>query len=306
MASLASFFAYISGWTTLRAPHAEVQVPKKLIRGLRDPDAFVGRLGEMHQALEDLTGAPCGGHDRLIMAHEHGHYGAMWAWPDGSRGHHIGVPPQSWPNLVAAANRRPVVSALVHELGHVAFGWDHDPPSGRSYFLWGGATEGFATPVGTYTCLRLGAVPAWIDHPDGRQDWATLDDWVNQWINQGVQIRRQGGTGQQSVTEPGHGPGAAIVEAAMFDLLFRHFGSYDPLRTVLREAFTTGRTPLMAGRSEHEKMTDAFVALGRAANLDLSMYLAEWGFDVTDIRAQLGQLPPLVAALPVPRDVNYG
>jgi len=306
MASVASFLEWFAGWTTLRAPHAEVQVPKRLIRGLRDPQGFAAALGEMHQALEDLTGAPAGGHDRLIMAHEHGSWGALWAWPDGSRGHHIGVPPQSWPNLVAAANRRPVVSALVHELGHVAMGWDREPRSGRSYFLWGGATEGFATPIGTYTCVKLGAVPAWIDHPDGRHDWATLDDWANQWIAQGVQIRRQGGAGQQSVTEAGHGPGAAIVEAALFDLLFNHLKGYAPLRTVLRAAYADGRTEAHALRDDHQKMTDAFVALGHAAGLDLSPYLAAWGFEVDAIRAGSQGLAPLNAGLPAPRAVRYG
>ena len=292
-------------WATLRAPRAEIQAPRRVLRDLRDPQAFVDALGGMAEAVEDLTGAPAGDADRLVMALEHGNYGGMWAWPDGRRGHHVGVPPSTWPNLVAAANRRPVVSALVHELGHVAFWWDREPRSGRSYVLWGGATEGFATPVGTYACVRLGAVPSWIDAPDGRRDWATIGDWANQWIRQGVEIRRQGGTGQDSVRQAGHGPGAAIVEAVLFDLCFNHLGGYDPLRTVLRDAYARGRTAFAAERSEHEKMTDFFAALGKAAGRDLTPYLADWGFETRDVAERLRGMPALLAGVPEPPPVRY-
>lgn len=292
-------------WASLQAPRAEIRAPRRILRDLRDPQAFVAALGGMAEAVEDLTGAPAGDADRLVMALEHGSYGGMWAWPDGSRGHHVGVPPATWPNLVAAANRRPVVSALVHELGHVAFWWDREPRTGRSYVLWGGATEGFATPVGTYACVRLGAVPSWIDVPDGRRDWATLEDWANQWIRQGVEIRRQGGTGQDSVRQAGHGPGAAIVEAVLFDLAFNHLGGYDPLRAVLRDAYARGRTEFAAARTDHEKMTDFFAALGKAAGRDLTGYLTAWGFDARDVGARLQGLPVLAAAVPEPPPVRY-
>lgn len=291
-------------WTTLRAPRAEIRAPRRVLRGLRDPDAFAAALGAMHEAIEDLTGAPTGDADRLIMALERGNWGGMWAWPDGRRGHHVGVPPASWPNLIAAANRRPVISALVHELGHVAFWWDREPTTGRSYVLWGGATEGFATPVGTYACVRLERVPAWIDAPDGRRDWASLADWANQWIAQGVAARQAGGAGQDSVVHPGHGPGAAIVEAVLFDLAFNHLG-YDPLRAVLRDAYARGRTLFAAERTDHEKMTDFFAALGRAAGRDLSGYLGDWGFDTADVARALGSLPALPAGLPSPPPIHY-
>ena len=292
-------------WTTLQAARAEIRAPRRVLRGLQDPRGFAEALGGMHEAIEDLTGAPAGDADRLVMALEHGNWGGMWAWPDGSRGHHVGVPPASWPNLVAAANRRPVVSALVHELGHVAFWWDREPRSGRSYVLWGGATEGFATPVGTYACVRLGLVPAWIDAPDGRRDWATLEDWANQWIRQGVEARKRGGSGQDSVVTPGHGPGAAIVEAVLFDLAFNHLGGYGPLRAVLRDAYARGRSEFAAARSEHEKMTDFFIALGRAAGQDLAGYLAAWGFETAEIAAATGSLPALQAGVPDPPAVRY-
>lgn len=268
MASLSSFLEWLGGWTTLRAAQAEVQVPKRLIRDLRDPQGFVEALGGMRAAIEDLTGAP----GPLIVAHEHGHHGAMWAWPEGAQAHHVGVPPQTWPNLVAAANRRPVVSALVHELGHVALNWD------RGTFLWADAVEGFATPVGTYACVRLGAVPAWIDFPDGSRDWPTLDAWVAEWIAQG----RRAGTG------------AARVEGALFDLMFNQPVGYDALRTVLRAAYADREAAPV--RDDHAKMTAFFVALGRAADRDLSGHLAGWGFDVTDIRLGLHGLQPLVAS----------
>ncbi len=292
-------------WSTLRAPGAEIRAPRRLLRGLHDPEGFAAALGGMHEAIEDLTGAPAGDADRLVMALEHGNHGGMWAWPDGRRGHHVGVPPATWPNLVAAANRRPVISALVHELGHVAFWWDREPTTGRSYVLWGGATEGFATPVGTYACVRMGRVPAWIDVPDGRRDWASLADWANQWIRQGVEVRGRGGKGQDSVVQAGHGPGAAIVEAVLFDLVFNHLGGYDPLRVVLRDAYARGRTPFAAARTEHEKMTDFFIALGRAAGRDVSGYLAEWGFDAAEIARALGSLPALQAGVPEPPPIHY-
>ena len=98
----------------------ELRVPRRLARELRDPDAFVAELGRLHEAMEDLIGLPTGNKQRLVLAHQVGSYGALWAYADGSPGHHIGVPPATWPNLVAAANRGPSISALIHEVGHVA------------------------------------------------------------------------------------------------------------------------------------------------------------------------------------------
>jgi hypothetical protein len=91
----------------------------------------------------------------------------------------------------------------------------------------------------------------------------------------------------------------------LFDLLFHRIGGYGPLRAVLRDAYARGRTPFAAERTDHEKMTDFFVALGRAAGQDLSGYLAAWGFDAGDVARGLAALPRLEAGVPAPPAVRY-
>lgn len=285
---------------------AELTVPQKHVNGLNDPDAFVTELGLMHEAMEDLFGLPTGGKPRLQLAFEQGNYGALWAYADGSPGHHIGVPPGTWPNLVAAANRRPAISALVHELGHVAFWWDWCPKVGRHYLMWGGAVEGTATPTGAYACVRHRRVPAWIDFPDGQRDWASLQDFANEIVRGGVEARRRGVCGQDSAAMDGHGEPALLVESTLWDLFFRVLGSYDAYRTVLHDFVRHSRTLQVAQRSDARKLSDFFSALGLAAGLDLSSYLADWGYDVTDMRRTLAGLPACDARLPDPPPARYG
>ncbi|MDB5100029.1 MAG: hypothetical protein JWM80_4450 [Cyanobacteria bacterium RYN_339] len=290
----------------VKQPRAEMVVPRKYGNLLADPQAFVAELGRMHEAMEDLTGVPCGGRDRLILAFEHGNHGALWAYADGSPGHHVGVPPATWPRLVAAANRRPMVSALVHELGHVAFWWDWEPRVGSHYLMWGGAVEGTATPTGAYACVKYQRVPAWIDFPAGDRDWASLQDFVNDILRGGVEARKRGAAGQDSVGHQGHGDAASMVEATLWDLFFRVLGSYDAYRQVLHHYVAALRTPAQAQLDDHAKMSGFFALLGQAAGLDLADYLTAWGYDATDVRAACRHLPACDARLPDPPPPVYG
>ncbi|MFN3430316.1 MAG: hypothetical protein ACK46X_10215 [Candidatus Sericytochromatia bacterium] len=303
-----SFWRWLlgTGPAPLVADRAEVHAPERLTRGLMDPERFASGLGLLHEAMEDLFGLPTGNRDRLIVAHEEGTYGALWAYADCRPGHHVGIPAASWPMIVNAANRRQVLSPMVHEIGHVAFWWDWDSQAGAHYLMWPGAVEGLATPTGTYACVRHRRVPAWSDYPDAQRDWASADDWAAQWINQGVEARRGGASGQDSVDQAGHGQGAAIVEAAVFDLVFNRLGGYGPLRTVYRGYVANRRTPAQVMRSDQEKMEDFFTALGQAAGRDLSGYLAAWGFEVPELRRALATLPVVEPVLPTPVAVAYG
>jgi hypothetical protein len=278
----------------LTADRAELLVPRKHVATLKDPEAFVAELGRMHEAMEDLFGVPTGGKQRLILAYQTGNYGALWAYADGSPGHHIGVPPQTWPNLV------------VHELGHVAFWWDWNPQEQSHYLLWGGAVEGSATPTGAYACVKYQRVPAWIDYSNGQRDWASLDDFVNDILRGGVAARKRGSAGQDSVDHQGHGDAASMVEATLWDLFFRVLGSYEAYRQVVRHYIAEKRTREQAALSDKQKMEMFFSLLGRAAGLDLSPYLAAWGYDVTAIRAACRDLPSCDAGLPSPPVPTYG
>lgn len=275
----------------LLAARAEVRAPARVLAGLTEPTRFLTGCEWLHESMEDLFGVPPGG-QRLILALEHGDYGALWAYMHGGPGHHIGIPPVSWPNLIAAANRRMMVSALVHEVGHMAFAWDLEPRSGQPYMRWGAATEGLATPTGTYACERHGCVPAWIDFPAGDRDWDTLQAWAFQWIRQGLDVRAAGALGQDGTESDGHGPGAAILEAVCFDLFFRLPVGYAAYRTVCRQA-VTHRSPAAAARSERQKQDDFFVTLGQASRYDLAPYLAAWGYDTHFIAPALAAYPAL-------------
>lgn len=299
------FWSFLFGPGPLSAERAEVWAPKRLLRGLEDPDRFVRTLGLLHEGMEDLFGLPTGKSDRLIVAHEEANYGALWAYADASPGHHIGIPSATWPMIIVAANRRAMLSPMVHEIGHVAFWWDWDPRAGAHYLMWPGAVEGLATPTGTYACVRHRHVPAWSDHRDASRDWASLEDWAAQWINQGLAARANGARGQDSVEEAGHGEGAAIVEATVFDLVFNRLGGYEPLRAVYRDYAQNRRTPEQAMRSDQEKMEDFFIALGQAAGTDLSGYLTDWGFEVPRLRRDLAALPALDAGKPAQTAVRY-
>lgn len=300
------FWSFLFGPPPLTGDRIEVHAPARLLKGLADPPRFAAGMGLLHEAMEDLFGLPTGNRDRLIVAHEEGTHGALWAYADASPGHHVGIPSRSWPMIVDAANRRQVLSPMVHEIGHVAFWWDWDPRAGAHYLMWPGAVEGLATPTGTYACVRHRRVPAWTDYPDDRRDWATLEDWAAQWINQGRQAIEDGARGQDSVDQPGHGLGAAIVEATVFDLVFNRLGGYGPLRAVYRDYVANRRTPAQVMRSDQDKMEDFFIALGHASRLDLSAYLRAWGFSVPRVAKELAAEPELAPVLPALATVRYG
>jgi hypothetical protein len=108
------------------------------------------------------------------------------------------------------------------------------------------------------------------------------------------------------VDHVGHGDAASMVEATLWDLFFRVLGSYDAYRTVLHHYVAELRTPAQAGSTDHAKMSGFFARLGQAAGLDLSPYLAAWGYDVTDVRAACRHLPACDARLPDPPPPRYG
>ena len=176
---------------------ASIYASRENLDRFADLPGFLLSLDSMYTAMADLVGVMPGGVEQLILSQEEGDSGALWAGFHETYGFRIGAPDVAWPALAATVDRGAFVSALVHELGHVALAFDWNCGTQAYSALWPGAHEGFASPLGTYACVLDNAVPRCIDDKTGSRDWMTLADWAGEMINNGILFLRAGYTGQK-------------------------------------------------------------------------------------------------------------
>lgn len=271
---------------------------------VEDVSGWLAALDHLYATISELLGMPLGVDDRLVYQEALVGHGALWSAGYGEP-YDIGIATDCIPGLITAINRRPIAAALIHEMGHIATRWDWCPETGRSYMLWPGAVEGMATPIGAYVVQAHGVVPSNTDYLDSSRDWLTAADFANEGINAALCRLEEGVTGQQSVDLQGHSEVGWVLEAVTYDLLFRFCGSYQPLRSTIRE-FVASRTPEVSERSDLRKMNEFYVLLGRHMGYNLARYLESWGFDVRESQLALADLPVLDRVRPAePLPVRY-